>query len=61
MLLTVVTLNTNVRCALYQRVFWRGVVEELLWFISGSTNAKVHMLKHTFFFAYTAVFSPVQL
>ncbi|CAI9753419.1 unnamed protein product [Fraxinus pennsylvanica] len=22
-------------------VFWRGVVEELLWFISGSTNAKV--------------------
>ncbi|KAK4481073.1 hypothetical protein RD792_011943 [Penstemon davidsonii] len=23
-----------------QRVFWRGVVEELLWFISGSTNAK---------------------
>ncbi|KAK4485934.1 hypothetical protein RD792_008585 [Penstemon davidsonii] len=24
-----------------QRVFWRGVVEELLWFISGSTNAKI--------------------
>ncbi|KAF7127703.1 hypothetical protein RHSIM_Rhsim11G0179300 [Rhododendron simsii] len=24
-----------------QKVFWRGVVEELLWFISGSTNAKV--------------------
>ncbi len=24
-----------------QNVFWRGVVEELLWFISGSTNAKV--------------------
>ncbi|KAK9184410.1 hypothetical protein WN943_024760 [Citrus x changshan-huyou] len=23
------------------KVFWRGVVEELLWFISGSTNAKV--------------------
>ncbi|KRX80843.1 Thymidylate synthase, partial [Trichinella sp. T6] len=23
-----------------KRVFWRGVVEELLWFISGSTNAK---------------------
>ncbi|CAK9142038.1 unnamed protein product [Ilex paraguariensis] len=23
-----------------QKVFWRGVVEELLWFISGSTNAK---------------------
>jgi hypothetical protein len=22
-------------------VFWRGVLEELLWFISGSTNAKV--------------------
>jgi thymidylate synthase len=24
----------------YKKVFWRGVVEELLWFISGSTNAK---------------------
>ena len=24
-----------------QKVFWRGVIEELLWFISGSTNAKV--------------------
>ncbi|KAL5073624.1 hypothetical protein RYX36_012608 [Vicia faba] len=24
-----------------KRVFWRGVVEELLWFISGSTNAMV--------------------
>ncbi|CAK9857715.1 unnamed protein product [Sphagnum jensenii] len=24
-----------------KNVFWRGVVEELLWFISGSTNAKV--------------------
>lgn len=24
-----------------KRVFWRGVVEELLWFVSGSTNAKV--------------------
>ncbi|KAL6317951.1 hypothetical protein AAG906_030998 [Vitis piasezkii] len=24
-----------------KRVFWRGVVEELLWFISGSTNPKV--------------------
>ncbi|XP_026390510.1 bifunctional dihydrofolate reductase-thymidylate synthase 1-like [Papaver somniferum] len=23
-----------------KRIFWRGVVEELLWFISGSTNAK---------------------
>lgn len=23
-----------------KRVFWRGVVEELLWFIRGSTNAK---------------------
>jgi thymidylate synthase len=25
----------------HKKVFWRGVVEELLWFISGSTNAKV--------------------
>jgi thymidylate synthase len=24
-----------------KKVFWRGVVEELLWFISGETNAKV--------------------
>ncbi|KAG9449715.1 hypothetical protein H6P81_009680 [Aristolochia fimbriata] len=24
-----------------KKVFWRGVVEELLWFISGSTNAKM--------------------
>lgn len=24
-----------------KRVFWRGVVEELLWFISGSTNAEI--------------------
>ncbi|KAG9442806.1 hypothetical protein H6P81_018660 [Aristolochia fimbriata] len=24
-----------------KKVFWRGVVEELLWFISGSTNAKI--------------------
>lgn len=23
-----------------KRVFWRGVVEELLWFVRGSTNAK---------------------
>ena len=23
-----------------KRVFWRGVAEELLWFIKGSTNAK---------------------
>lgn len=23
-----------------KRVFWRGVVEELLWFVCGSTNAK---------------------
>ena len=24
-----------------KRVFWRGVAEELLWFISGSTDARV--------------------
>ncbi|WOL06790.1 bifunctional dihydrofolate reductase-thymidylate synthase isoform X3 [Canna indica] len=24
-----------------KRVFWRGVLEELLWFVSGSTNAKI--------------------
>ncbi|MCO5577575.1 hypothetical protein L7F22_031406 [Adiantum nelumboides] len=35
----------NLRCYFplltTKRVFWRGVLEELLWFISGSTNAKV--------------------
>jgi thymidylate synthase len=25
----------------YKKVFWRGVAEELLWFIAGSTNAKI--------------------
>ena len=24
-----------------KRVFWRGVAEELLWFVKGSTNAKL--------------------
>ncbi len=24
-----------------KRVFWRGVAEELLWFVAGCTNAKV--------------------
>lgn len=24
-----------------KRVFWRGIVEELLWFIHGSTNGKL--------------------
>ena len=24
-----------------KRVFWRGVVEELLWFVQGSTNARL--------------------
>ncbi|XP_077253526.1 putative bifunctional dihydrofolate reductase-thymidylate synthase isoform X2 [Tasmannia lanceolata] len=28
-----------------KKVFWRGVLEELLWFISGSTNAKVLQAK----------------
>lgn len=28
-----------------KRVFWRGVVEELLWFISGSTDARVLQAK----------------
>ncbi|MED6193898.1 hypothetical protein PIB30_023419 [Stylosanthes scabra] len=28
------------KLAIQLKVFWRGVVEELLWFISGSTNAK---------------------
>ena len=24
-----------------KQVFWKGVVEELLWFLKGSTNAKI--------------------
>ena len=24
-----------------KRVFWRGIVEELLWFIKGQTNSKI--------------------
>ena len=31
-----------------QRVFWRGVLEELLWLISGSTNAKVKAFSFIF-------------
>ena len=29
-----------------KRVFWRGVAEELLWFINGSTNAKLLQQKN---------------
>lgn len=25
----------------HKKVFWRGVAEELLWFVKGSTNAKL--------------------
>lgn len=32
--------NGNFPLLTTKRVFWRGVVEELLWFIRGSTNAK---------------------
>ena len=34
-------LNTTFPLLTHKKVFWRGVVEELLWFISGSTNAKL--------------------
>lgn len=33
-------LSTTFPLLTHKRVFWRGVVEELLWFISGSTNAR---------------------
>lgn len=33
-----------------KRVFWRGVAEELLWFIAGSTNAKLLQVIHAFQF-----------
>ncbi|XP_063902109.1 thymidylate synthase-like [Zophobas morio] len=32
--------NKNFPLLTTKRVFWRGVVEELLWFIKGNTNAK---------------------
>lgn len=32
-----------------QKIFWRGVLEELLWFISGSTDAKVMIFLETLF------------
>lgn len=32
--------NNTIPLLTTKRVFWRGVVEELLWFIRGSTNAK---------------------
>lgn len=34
-------LRTSFPLLTTKRVFWRGVVEELLWFIAGSTNSKV--------------------
>ena len=30
--------------ALPKKVFWRGVAEELLWFVKGSANAKEPLL-----------------
>ena len=30
-----------------KRVFWRGVAEELLWFVAGSTNAKLLQVRVT--------------
>lgn len=32
--------NNNFPLLTTKRVFWRGVAEELLWFVSGCTNAK---------------------
>ena len=29
-----------------KKVFWRGVVEELLWFIHGSTDGRILKVKH---------------
>lgn len=40
-------------------MFWRGVVEELLWFISGSTNAKVMVSIFYEIFALLTVLSSV--
>lgn len=46
-LLTFYLLNTDVFPLLTtKRVFWRAVVEELLWFIKGSTNSKELMDKN---------------
>lgn len=32
--------NNNFFFFIIKRVFWRGVVEELLWFVSGCINVK---------------------
>lgn len=34
-------LNESFPLLTTKKVFWRGVVEELLWFIKGSTNSKI--------------------
>lgn len=34
-----------------KKLFWRGVVEELLWFISGSTDVKALEAKKAFFWS----------
>ena len=31
-----------------KRVFWRGIVEELLWFLKGSTDAKLLQKKYSY-------------
>ena len=40
-------------CVRLQRVFWRGLAEELFWFIAGSTDANLLAVRHV----YTCMFS----
>lgn len=39
--------NGNFPLLTTKRVWWKGVVEELLWFVSGCTDAKVLEAKST--------------
>ena len=41
--------NNSIPLLTTKRVFWRGIVEELLWFISGDTNAKTLQKKNIHF------------
>ena len=41
--------NNNIPILTTKKIFWRGIVEELLWFISGNTNVKTLQDKNIHF------------
>jgi len=43
-----------------KKVFWKGIVEELLWFISGSTNVKDLEARKAFFWSANVESKPWQ-